>query len=537
MKMMKRLGAIATVIAMIAAFGAAPAYADTSPSTGSLTMQGNTKAEYSYAAYQIATFDVGTLNSKPVFVNMKLNAAYKPAITGQLKLDGKSADSDVFKKISGLNAEQTESLAIALRDAAGSSKGDYEAKSGKFDSLPFGYYLVLETAKNAGDGTIISKPILVCIPDPNKSTDIYNVTVNVKNSQAGIEKKIVEHDSKGGQILVDTSTAAIGETVKYQSLSDIPAYPKDTENITYYTTDTFSDGLTFLPDSILNASGTVTIIDNHDPKKVTTVATLQKGVDYKLETSSIGNATFRLTLLSSDDIRTWGNAGYKLLVTYAATLNEKAKTGSTGNPNSVNLTYSIKPGKGDSSYTTPDDTVITYTYKLVVTKEDGSTPLPGATFELRDANGNKVGKEQTTNDKGIATFSILEQGSYSLVETAAPAGYNKLSDPIQFTLGAANDKNHTLIIPNTQFLVTESGNDKAIDFPAFWFLTAATSNCTFTQDDAELNAAVADTPGFILPGTGGIGTTIFTVSGIAILLAGGCMAFLYYRKKKNSENQ
>ena len=548
MKMRKRLGAIVTAIAMILSFGAVPAFA-ADPPTGSLTMQdlsGKIKDTSSYSAYQIATFDVSSRNNETVFVNMRLNPAnrdtYRTAIIGALQsaagLTDKSADSEIFTAISGLkdDAGPIKAMADALTSAVAQKTADYTTQNGYFDKLPYGYYLVLETANGADDGTVISRPILVCVPNPDTNPATSDVKVKVKPSKAGIEKKIIEKDAAGSVILVDTSTAAVGETVSYQSLSTFPAYAKDAQGITYYVTDTFSKGLDFNPDSILKSGGAVTVVDDRDPKNVTIKATLKPNADYKLETSGIGSATFRLTLRSSNPISEWGNAGYKLRVAYSAKLNKDAKTGSTGNPNSVKLTYSTKPGDGCAVYTTPEDTVITYTYRLVVTKKDGSgVLLPGATFELHDSAGTTV-DTQTTGKNGIATFAKLEQGTYSLVETKAPDGYNLLSEPIKFTISAANSDKTT--IPNVNFPVTAIGNDAAAkSVLATWNLTLTSGNCTFSQDDAELKADIVNTSGFILPGTGGIGTTIFTVSGIAILLLGGCMALLYYKKKKKSERQ
>lgn len=544
MKIIKRLSAIAVAIAMLAVMGGVPASAAAPQTTGSLTLNDNSGGKYQYSAYRVATFDVDTLKDqsgadKTVFTGIKMDTAndtiYRPVIVGALGLSGNPLDSVIFDAVSKLNADATEALAIKLRDASGAT-ATAQSQNGKFDSLPIGYYLIIETGKSVVDGTTISKPILVSVPDPSKSPADYNVKIDVKNSKAGIEKKIVEHDSSG-TILVETSTAAIGDIVKYQSLADIPAYPKDKEALTYYVTDTFCSALDFNPKSMV-----AEIINNHDPAKIQTEKTLDAG-DSTFDQNYIDSKTkekgFRLTLTNSDEIRSWGNAGYKLRITYNATLNSDAKTGKTGNPNSVNLTYSIKPNDASAIYTTPNDTVITYTYRLVVTKKDHCTPLSGATFELQDSKGIKIGSDPdpVTGTDGTVTFTKLEQGDYQLVETAAPSGYNKLDGPIKFTVGATNDGDGSTI-PNEKYTFSAKDNADARNrISATWNSKVTSGNCTMTDGNVQLNVSVQDTPGFILPGTGGIGTTIFTVSGIVILLVGGLLAFLYYRKKKDSRQQ
>lgn len=361
----------------------------------------------------------------------------------------------------------------------------------------------------------------------------------MKTSKAGIEKKIVETDpaDKNHTIYVDTNTTSIGKNVSYRSLSTFPTYSKSATGIDYIVTDTFSKELTFdstknlVTASIVNAAASAT------------VQPLTQGTDYDLtsKTGTDGSTVFQLKLINKDkEIKEWGNASDKLQILYSATLNSTAKTGVMGNPDSVQLTYSVIPGNAGSDYTTPPDTVITYTYRLAVTKKsaDSKDLLKGAEFSLYKDGSNIPVETETTDQNGSAIFTELEQGDYSLVETKAPQGYNLPIDPIKFTLTAQNNEDNSFI-PNENYLVTVSGNDAAQNSVfATWILKQGTGNCTFSQTDKTfLGAEIKNYPGFVLPGTGGIGTVIFTVSGIVILLVGGCMAFLYFRKKKNSERQ
>lgn len=69
--------------------------------------------------------------------------------------------------------------------------------------------------------------------------------------------------------------------------------------------------------------------------------------------------------------------------------------------------------------------------KIVKYKADGKTPLAGVTYELKDSEGNVVGKSQTTDDKGIVHFTELYPDVYTVTELSTPEGYQLLKEPIK----------------------------------------------------------------------------------------------------------
>lgn len=93
--------------------------------------------------------------------------------------------------------------------------------------------------------------------------------------------------------------------------------------------------------------------------------------------------------------------------------------------------YDVDITKADGKF------IITNTARfgsLTVEKVDeNGEPLAGATFELKDSNGNVFGPFTTKGD-GIITFEELEWGDYTLTETKAPEGYNKLTKGIKVTI-------------------------------------------------------------------------------------------------------
>ena len=94
----------------------------------------------------------------------------------------------------------------------------------------------------------------------------------------------------------------------------------------------------------------------------------------------------------------------------------------------------------------------------------------------------------TTDKTGAATFGGLANGTYYLVETKAPAGYNQLTAPV--------------------VVKVEGGN---------------------TEDKLSVTAKVENSAGALLPSTGGMGTTIFYVLGSILVI--GAVVLLVTKKR------
>ena len=209
--------------------------------------------------------------------------------------------------------------------------------------------------------------------------------------------------------------------------------------------------------------------------------------------------------------------GKEIKVTYTAVTNDNAVT--VISKNSATLTYSNNPTDSESKTTTPKDEETVYSAKLVIDKcqkDNESKKLANAKFVLKNDEGKyykytaatesaaaKVewvknqadATEVTTNTNGAAAFNGLKDGTYYLVETAAPAGYNLLANEVKVTINGAD--------------ATE------VDLSS---LTAT--------------AKVENSTGTTIPETGGIGTTIFYVAGGLLVL--GAVILLITKKRMSS---
>ena len=196
------------------------------------------------------------------------------------------------------------------------------------------------------------------------------------------------------------------------------------------------------------------------------------------------------------------------------------------------LEYSNNPNAGgnDDTDKTPKDKVIVFTYKVVANKvNEKQEALPGAAFELfkyvkvSEGWGWKSLGVKGARDNGDGTYTVdsepttqfswngLDDGKYKIVEVVTPSGYNSIK-PIEFDVTAEHQEDSD----NPQ-LINLSGNK-------------------FTGDisTGALTSNIENKSGSTLPSTGGIGTTIFYVVGVILMLGAGV---LLVTKKRMSSNR
>lgn len=206
-------------------------------------------------------------------------------------------------------------------------------------------------------------------------------------------------------------------------------------------------------------------------------------------------------------------------------MNKHAVLGERGNKNTMHMEFSNNPNdeQGGDFGETPDDTVIVFTYKVDVNKVDEQgNKLTGAEFTLEKKIKDEPEDKWVPIDKVTGTeddlfeFKGIDDGEYRITETQAPQNYDKLSEPIYFTVKA----DHT-IESNDPKLESFSGDIKSGN--------VGTMEFTPNKSEGTLSTKVVNKPGSSLPETGGMGTTILYVAGAVMILAAG--AFLVMQKK------
>ena len=388
--------------------------------------------------------------------------------------------------------------------SAGATNGNYTAT---FTGLDYGYYVVAVPGATLAN-TSGQYATLV-------SVDSTNVNANIKGSLPTVDKK-VQVNGNGA----DTADAKIGDTLTFTLTSTIPdmsAY----DTYTFNFKDTLSKGLTYGDITSVTVEG----VD----------APLVKDTDYTVTTTPAAAGNTLLTVGMTDfKNKQQTNAGKKITVTYTATLNENAVVGGAGNVNSATIQYSNDPSSTGTGESEPDK-VRVFTYGFTVDKytgdnyNDAATRLAGAEFTLT-AKGDtsaikfvqvnagsatedavyrvaKAGETAgttttiTTPANGKVVFQGLKNGEYTLTETKAPAGYNKLASAIGVKVDGRNDGTDTTNATVTITYNNDNGND-------------------YNQTASNGVIPVRNKSGVVLPGTGGMGTIAFTVIGVLVIALG-----------------
>ena len=478
MKRVKRVLALLAAFALVLAM-AVPAWAE--GKTGSITVE-KAKAGETYSIYKIfdvVSYDTSVSPSKIVY---KVTSEWKDFFAiGNAGVKYITLDKNDQVSKTSLDASNAADFAKDAIEWANTKKIKATAsevageKGVMFTDVADGYYLV-----NTSLGALCSL---------NNVTG-NNALVSEKNSVPSVEKKV-----KNGSVYDDSNSAKIGDTVDYQTTITITGNVK---NVVLH--DKMEKGLTFDNNSVKVR------VDNGD------VAVS----NYTLTTSNLSDGcTFEIEF--KDDYIANLPAGTQIIVTYSASLNEKAVIGTTGNKNDTWLKY----GNGGSV----TDETKTYSYSFDLVKTDNSNKLlAGAQFELytnknctdkvalvRDGNDYRVAsateKETTnftsavivSNDTSKITVNGLKgETSYWLKEIKAPEGYNELEEPYKFIMGADN--------------------------------MSATLNGTQWGDGG---VHVINNAGTTLPSTGGMGTTVFYVVGGGLM----AVAVVLLVTKKRMENK
>lgn len=473
---MKRTKRIASVLLALVMALSLITTAFAAGETGSITID-NAVVGKTYTIYRI--FDLNSHNDDYTAINYKVSAKWAAFFQDGAKgLDYVTIDDQgyVTWKVDADKAAFAKDAYAFAQASSIPNDGQNKATNStvKFENLTLGYYLV---QSDLG---------VLCSLD----TTMPDVTIKEKNSQPTVDKQVQENSNGTWG---DTNDANIGDTVNFKTtINVVDGQPKN-----YVLHDKMSNGLTFDAGSVEVKIGDRTLTLGSD---YTLIANPKDGCTFEIE--------FKENVLKPNDV---------VIVTYSATLNEKAVIYPEPNTNETKLVY------GEGSETTWDKTeTFTYQFDLVKTKTD-NTVLNGAEFKLYDAKtegneialideGNGVYRVATAAEKaaegfvsatikaGKVTIKGLDSGTYYLEETKAPAGYNVLAERVEVKIDHAN-------------------------------LTATVEGDTYVSGGVQ----VINQTGAELPSTGGIGTTIFYVVGGLLVVVAGVLLVTRKRMSKSED--
>lgn len=381
---------------------------------------------------------------------------------------------------------------IANRTIApvGSTQTVAADKTATFAGLAMGEYFIRPTSTTSVYQLMLQKvDPTVAEVDGKQTYVIDDVTFIAKHQEVSVTKT------------ADKTSVTKNEKVNYTITVDIPTYSVNSTDKSFSVSDLLPDGLTI---------DTASIKVKIDGADVNAAA-------YTLDTTATAEYTFKLSVDKSQYTTNWsGKGGKQLVITYTATLNDNDTTEvNTKETNKVTFDYSNYPYV-ESSHAQKTATVDVTTFAIKIDKYvsgDKDAKLANAKFDLyrtatqaeinaggtveiphTSIQGIKLEGDKVTNDNGAATFAKYEANGtnydYYLVETQAPSGYNILDNAVK---------------------VNFADNDVAM------------TNGVYTVE-------VPNSSGIKLPITGGTGTVIFTIIGIA-LMVGAVVLFVVSRKK------
>ena len=416
-----------------------------------------------------------------------------------------------------------------------------------------GLYLVVET-RVPEMVTSTCNPFFVSLP----MTTIdgadwnYDVTVYPKNQTGNpdLEKTVRESKSSTGKnngSLTDitdgyahTATASVGDVVDYQIISTIPTITSKASSLSEYTyVDTLSKGIMYNKQDVVieffkDAGCTDKIItwDENSGKFTATYDDTANTMTIRMTETGLAEIN-EATTVYTDSVKR-GYSDCTMRITYAATLTVDAKMGDTDNPNEVELTWR----RTNSTYfDTLNDCCHVYTYGVDVLKQfsDGKGNIQNVKFLLHNdtddvyvvaeqkdgvyyAKGIAAKKADATtfipNAQGHIVVKGLEDDAYSLTEIATDKGYVLLKEAVKIDIKTSKNG------------ACEKCGAKLLTASA----TVNGKDVTMTDGSAIVPLTVINNPGFDLPKTGGYGTWMFTIGGVALL---GAAAFIVVKSRKN----
>jgi len=493
-KLMAALLAVAMVCAMaIPAFAAGGAGATTGE--GKITID-NAVIGHTYKIYRILNLQYNDTAKSFRYEKNDKWGAFVEEQTAYLAVDSKTGVVTWANSDNADNGTAIKALAVAagqhVTDTPSLAADDSKVAASNtviFDNLPLGWYLVVSDLTTDA----------ICSID----TTAKQVTIREKNGVPTVTKEVEYASGSWGQ----GNDGNVGDTVNFQTT----IYVTDGNPTNYVLHDKMSNGLTFKEDSIAVKVNDTTPITNYTVKYTNT--------DKCTFEISFPNGT-----LHTND---------KVVVTYSATINSNAVVGTAGNENETWLKY------GNNGETTHGKTK-TYTWSFNIFKyfTDSNNDMrylanvefvlyrknadDKAEYAKFDSNNKLSGWTEAeseagklkTNATSIVGVEGLDKGTYFLKEITTPDGFNGLTSDVEVQIDSSCN--------------TLRGAAYTVKYKM-----ANANDEDFTDAGDEKIVPIENKRGTTLPGTGGIGTTIFYVVGGGLMVAAAILLIT----KKRMENR
>lgn len=466
--------------------------------TGSITISNAAKGE-TYAIYKLFDATVSA-DGKSI--------AYTGTIPGSLNtyfaadINGYISATDAAKDGANMSEGLKTALKVWTATATATSAAESDGSALNFKELAYGYYVVTTTQ---GEQVI------------SVDSTMPDVTIVDKNSST----------PKDLRKTAGVDDVSIGDTVTYTvrfKTSNYYGAGADAKEIVSYTIEDT------LPDFLSDVTVTSIIVDNDGDDTTTN--------DQDPVTAQFADK--KINIKWYDNNQFLYNNGATVTITYTAKVTDKAVIDGAGNANKVTVTWTTKDGnQPDPGKLEDEETIFTYAIALKKVNNKGkaldkavfefpfyvqTTPdtTDGAYIYAGENAGEGLTNQITTPADGVIIVKGVKTGRYEIKEVTAPAGYNKLTDPVTVdAVKTSSTTTHTIVY------LDENGN-----------VVDKTAKVTEVKVDIDTIAAtpvvVVNKAGTELPSTGGMGTTVFYVLGAILVVGAGV---LLVTKKRMSQGE
>ena len=404
---------------------------------------------------------------------------------------------------------------------------------------PAGMYLILVSKT----GPTVYNPMIVSIDydgavDSVSAASRFSDKAYAKKSTPEVKKTNVNAGNTANGTTYNGTSAQEKDVVEFKIETTLPSYAEHYTNPVFYVTDKMDPGLE-LVEGFPTTDGTLTVslggkvIGNTVDNKTYWTTSGFSGKD---------GFTISFTDLCLRAVADKPEKDRAVVITYKAKVTDKATYGFIPNKNEATISYSNHPTDNTSRGEDTDDSKI-YTFGLDATlngtettnniktheviklnekgeqttlshTEDGketsvTNALKGATFTLySDEKCTKKVTSSDTSDNGYMQMTGLKEGTYYLKETAAPTGYTIDPTVHKVEISAVYNTDGTL----ASYTVKIDGK------PSTYTATYINNKPTITATETS-TTFIKNTKMPALPSTGGIGTQIFVIIGVAIMAA------------------
>lgn len=596
MKVTKRLLAILMSVCMMIGMISMTAFADGTTPTASITVQNvsGTNASVggktlnlfkifeattsgSNTAYQWIIVNKGTEDEYNLYesfffgdstiVDENNEPVYKRRVAGD-------SIHDVIDYINGLH--KTDSFEFSqmasdlhqyihdknINPTATSNKIDEAATSYTFSKLELGYYMIYDaTQLDNQSGPAVRSAAMLAHAGENK-------VINLKADRPHIEKYVQDGvDAEGNVIWKNGTTASVGDTVTFRIVTMIPDHDLYGSNYLFEIEDTMDDTLQLHTNSIqvvvTEPNSTLSDKENTAPVEGEGNIETEENDVYNIVLPNQANGETYDFKVTFDNITTL-EKDTLIDITYTA---DVLATADSINENTVKLKYSNDPNNANSFGEAPSKVnVLLWNFILTKYMEDANgvpsyVRLGGAKFEIYKKNETaplKFTSETTENgitkyiynpnttEDGITELETcnsgtgnedigyntegghlgeiaifgLGEGTYVIVEKEAPDGYQIAKGEFEFTLSDSVGPNGTI----GNATISEAERNE---------IPGQFTRVTVREALQTYYIGITNRPGQALPETGGIGSTIYMVAGLAIMVSAA--AVLVYKKRNSAK--